>query len=333
VAANPFNSLQVVGKNGLATSSDVNRVQDQVRQAFAKLKTGGIPKVTSRDGSIAISPATGTGSVDLAVERTTEPGGSSTLGLGGGGPAVTTLVPAAWLKITIGSDFYIMPVWKLQGAGSGPPLTGLLAWYRGDAGITEAGGTVSNWADQSGLGNDLSQATGANQPTYDAGGFAGGIPSVDFSTTDSIDLENSGFAWGTEWSVTIVFQMITLANGRLVDWFYPTSNREIGTGSGTPFFSDSGTTNINGNSIAANTTCRLVVTLGAGTVSIYSDDLTTPVNTASLTETATPGIRLGSLPGTGQASNCRVSEMFIHDHALTPPELTQLDAYLTGRGY
>lgn len=47
-----------------------------------------------------------------------------------------------------------------------PPLTGLVAWYKADAGVTEAGGAVSAQADQSGNGYDLAQGTGANQPTF-----------------------------------------------------------------------------------------------------------------------------------------------------------------------
>lgn len=39
-------------------------------------------------------------------------------------------------------------------------------WLRGDMGITLNGGNVSSWADQSGLGNNFTQATALNQPLY-----------------------------------------------------------------------------------------------------------------------------------------------------------------------
>lgn len=48
-------------------------------------------------------------------------------------------------------------------------ITGLLAWYRADLGVTLNGSTVSAWADQSGTGDankDATQATPANQPTF-----------------------------------------------------------------------------------------------------------------------------------------------------------------------
>lgn len=50
-------------------------------------------------------------------------------------------------------------------------LANLALWYRGDLGITLNTTTVAAWADQSGTGDtnkNLVQATGANQPTYNA---------------------------------------------------------------------------------------------------------------------------------------------------------------------
>lgn len=326
IRQNPFNPIKV-------SNTDLAKVQVLIREAFGSLKTG-VAQVVSSDGTVDVD--TSAGVVDLSVPVVSQDAGSAAIELGNVAPdGITTTTPTKFIAVTIGAQTYLMPAWPWSPPSAlTPPLTGLTLWCRGDAGITQAGGTVSLWQDQSGNGNDLAQASGPDQPNYNATGFAAGIPSVDFSTTDSIEMENSGFAWGTEWTVTVVFQLIALGtSGRLVDWFYPTANREIGTGSGTPFFSDSGSTNVNGNPIAANTTCRLVVTLGSGTVSIYSDDLTTPVNSTALTESATNGIRLGSLPGTGQASNCRVSEVFVHDHALDSGELGVMAAYLTSRGY
>lgn len=60
--------------------------------------------------------------------------------------------------------------------GGGPFLENFVsslnpvAWYRYGAGITAAGGLVSAWADQSGNGNHLVQATETNQPALQADG-------------------------------------------------------------------------------------------------------------------------------------------------------------------
>lgn len=57
-------------------------------------------------------------------------------------------------------------VWGLRAgrAASGPPTANMAAWFRKGTGITSASSAVSGWADQSGNGRDLLQATGANQP-------------------------------------------------------------------------------------------------------------------------------------------------------------------------
>lgn len=63
----------------------------------------------------------------------------------------------------------------------------VLQWVRSDLGITLNGSGVSGWADQSGNGNNLSQGTAANQPTYNATGGPNGTPSLLFDgTNDSL---------------------------------------------------------------------------------------------------------------------------------------------------
>lgn len=49
-------------------------------------------------------------------------------------------------------------------------LSGLIAWYRFNQGITVEGAGVSVWADQSGNGNDLLQGTDTNRPSAESDG-------------------------------------------------------------------------------------------------------------------------------------------------------------------
>lgn len=64
----------------------------------------------------------------------------------------------------------MIPFYQSVNGGPPEPITALspVAWYRYGIGITSAGGLVSAWADQSGNGNDLVQATGTNQPALQA---------------------------------------------------------------------------------------------------------------------------------------------------------------------
>lgn len=54
--------------------------------------------------------------------------------------------------------------WDVQNF-SPASLQGLVFWEKGSAGVVSAGGNVSAWNDQSGLGNNFTQTTGADQPT------------------------------------------------------------------------------------------------------------------------------------------------------------------------
>jgi hypothetical protein len=63
-----------------------------------------------------------------------------------------------------------------------PSLASLTLWVNGRTGITQSGGAVSEWADQSGNGNNLVQASGTNQPTL---GSLNGKTALAFASTGS----------------------------------------------------------------------------------------------------------------------------------------------------
>ena len=82
--------------------------------------------------------------------------------------------------------------------------TSLIAWFRMGVGITESGGFASVWADQSGNGNDLSQATGTKQPAYSAGVL----------TFDGIDnfMKCSAFTLNQPIQVSILAKQVSFTN-------------------------------------------------------------------------------------------------------------------------
>ena len=63
------------------------------------------------------------------------------------------------------------------------PSSGLLLWFKSDAGITQSGGKVSAWADQSANADNSTQATAASQPTIVENAL-NGKPVVRFDGTD-----------------------------------------------------------------------------------------------------------------------------------------------------
>lgn len=88
--------------------------------------------------------------------------------------------------------------------------TSLIAWFRKGVGITESAGLASAWADQSGNGNNLVQATGTNQPAYSAGVL----------TFDGVDnfMKCVTFTLAQPTQVSILAQQVTwTANEKLYD--------------------------------------------------------------------------------------------------------------------
>lgn len=61
-------------------------------------------------------------------------------------------------------------------------MPGVAFYYRADRGVVVDGSNVSQWLDQSGQGNHLSQATAARQPAFTASNARfNGYPSIDFA--------------------------------------------------------------------------------------------------------------------------------------------------------
>jgi hypothetical protein len=82
---------------------------------------------------------------------------------------------------------------RVPANGKIPLTSGLQLWLRSDLGITIGTG-VSAWADQSGNGNNVVQATGSKQPTYSASDAAfNGQASLLFAIANLQTLGNAGW--------------------------------------------------------------------------------------------------------------------------------------------
>lgn len=105
-------------------------------------------------------------------------------------------------------------------------IAGLQLWLKADA-ITgvAAGGTVATWPDSSGNGNDATQATEANKPTWQTN-VVNGHPVVRLDGTDDwLDVsDQAGFDGGTGLTIYAVSKQATLATGKalITKWDYQT---------------------------------------------------------------------------------------------------------------
>jgi len=82
-----------------------------------------------------------------------------------------------------------------------PPTNGLTVWLRADAGVTASGGSVLGWADQSGHGNDATQADSSLAPVLKTN-VINGLPALNFgsnalSTAQFLEISDAGTAFTT----------------------------------------------------------------------------------------------------------------------------------------
>jgi hypothetical protein len=123
-------------------------------------------------------------------------------------------------------------------------LPGLVLWLRADAGITIATG-VSNWADQSGSGNNFAQATPGNQPTVSAAGGPTGGPAIAFASASSQFLTNlSAVIPNTNCTVFVVLKGTTITGSPAVIDFGRTNG---GTGWGAGYLFGTSTRGMQAN--------------------------------------------------------------------------------------
>ena len=85
------------------------------------------------------------------------------------------------------------------GGGGGPggfddptSIAGCILWLRADQGVTDAGGQVTDWADQSGSDNHAAQPVDIKRPTLVSDGGPNGTPALDFERAqgDFLELAN-----------------------------------------------------------------------------------------------------------------------------------------------
>ncbi|MCR4300719.1 MAG: hypothetical protein NUV51_03840 [Sulfuricaulis sp.] len=84
----------------------------------------------------------------------------------------------------------------------------LVAWFRMGVGVTVTGAGVSTWADQSGNGNDLLQATDTNRPAYD------GSAIITFDGADNF-MRCVAFTLNQPTQVSMLMKEITGGNTKL----------------------------------------------------------------------------------------------------------------------
>lgn len=183
-------------------------------------------------------------------------------------------------------------------------LPNLAAWYRKGVGVTESGGLVSAWADQSGNGRNLVQATGTNQPALQGDG------SILFDGIDNSMLAT--FTRNQPQTVYVLGKQVTWAN---TERWFDGSTGDRGTLQQTTaspqirIFAGTGMGNI---SLAVDT-YGIIASVFNGANSVLQLNLGTPVTGDTGSGGDMTGFRLGSRgDGAGAFGNVQIKEILIY---------------------
>jgi hypothetical protein len=210
-----------------------------------------------------------------------------------------------------------------------------LFWMDASAGVTESGGAVSAWADQSGNGNDFSQATGSLQPTYDATGL-NGLPTIDFandelvSGTLSSPISNTTIycVWkmDTNYNGGSIMGQTTGANNKRLFWYPSTASIYLwdgGTNSGIFSVADDPLVSPEAFVIRCDSS-------GYGEGRVNNDAFGTENNVQGLT-TSSLAMKIGNRgAGTARYLQGRISQLIVYPGEHTDTEVDSVMDYLNG---
>lgn len=209
-------------------------------------------------------------------------------------------------------------------------LGGVILWLRADQGIAVATG-VSSWADLSGNGNNVTQGTGANQPTLVAASAAlGGMPALSFNGTSN-RLINAAFATGANQPFTL---MLVTANDAAAGTLFWVDFGGAG-GESALLFNSTGWAGFSGSFITSTNTSTAAkafayVANGASSA-LYINSSTVPVKAANAGTNPLLSITIGCASGGLDFESGLLAEVVLFSRALNAPQRGQMFAYFSSR--
>jgi hypothetical protein len=216
-------------------------------------------------------------------------------------------------------------------------------WLKADAGITQSGGLITLWADQSGNGSDASSSAGA-RPTFNASSI-NGLPGVTFGPA------------GVFMNNVVTNPVGVLAARHLI----VVCKMTTGTSTGAPFCFRRNTTDaalgwqtIAGSnyiySDGVNAGSNTTVPVGPSAATPYALEWsfdgvsghnytfahngtseTTTASGGATSESGTDGYYVGTTPPTVASFQGDVCEVLIYDHVLSGPDLAAVRGYILSR--
>lgn len=199
-------------------------------------------------------------------------------------------------------------------------------WVKSDTGITIATG-VSDWADQSGNSNHLTQVTGTRQPTVVAAAL-NGLDGIQFDGTS--DLMNSpAFARTAPSTVFLVMRQDTWTANDFVFESGTAGSFSMFQRTATPNVAMTSGVNLDNGNLAVGT-FALVTCIFNGASSVFQVASTTE-STGDTGAGAANGFTLGARPTTTGFSNITVMEVVVMSGVATTTQRDDFKTYCVSR--
>lgn len=213
-------------------------------------------------------------------------------------------------------------------------LSGLVIWLKADAGITLNGSNVSDWADQSVNGNNLTQAGATKQPAFVASGI-NGKASVRGDGSNDV-LASSGNVWPT--TSLSLFAVLATRAGSTGEFF---CDPGVGGDSRHHFYAGTETSiqrfSTGPTQTLTSQTGTIITYTATGTGAGSSESMYLNGGSVSTVANARPASanRILNIFGVGTTPllprSFDLSEFIIYDRVLGASELQKVHNYLRGR--
>lgn len=224
-------------------------------------------------------------------------------------------------------------------------IANLKIWLDANVGITQSGGLVSQWDDQSGNNNHLTQGNSSQQPTYSATGFNGALPGVTFANASPNDrwlrVTNAAIS-SASLSVFMALRQTTAMpnNAGFLSCHAAGQGDDVSGGglaiehSGGNYRVQAGSYDRNGPSVILNTPTTVSWLFDGSTGTDFINFSVGSSNTHTETfGNTTFTVNIGSRPfaGNGFGFNGELGEFLMYAGTLTAGEKSSLHTYLTNK--
>lgn len=229
-------------------------------------------------------------------------------------------------------------------------LDSLFYWFAADQGVTDSlGGAIATdegvgtWADLSGNGYDVTQATNGARPVYKATGGPGSKPTIQFDGSNDF-LASAAHWWGSDdltvFVVTKFGNATRVVNDRVLGKAITTTNQRqwfVFAGSSgsyriTLLTSTNGTAQAQAEGASKSTTWKVhaITSTGSNDAAFYEDgNTTTSTSTSSaILDSSIPELYIGTTGGLVSYFQGSISEIIVYSRALTTAERQAIETYL-----